>query len=72
MLLKGVAQPPSPGLKKVKLINPAGLSLLQIWKTRKEKVTHISFCFHKERFSSDRGTKGTYVKQVKGVEQDLF
>ncbi|XP_023342106.1 integrator complex subunit 13 isoform X2 [Eurytemora carolleeae] len=32
---------PSPGSKKVKLLNPSGLSLLQIWRTRKEKEASL-------------------------------
>ena len=39
--MKRSSSPHSPGIKKTKLLNPAGASVLEIWKSRKEKVGSI-------------------------------
>jgi len=43
--MKRSSSPHSPGIKKTKLLNPAGASVLEIWKSRKEKEASM---MHKE------------------------
>jgi len=66
--IKRSSSPLSPVLKKAKLINPSGLSLLQLWKTRKEKEASM---MHKEfagRKNNGLQTVQLYLKLEKDAE----